>query len=152
MARKYDRYGLNRQFKLKPLTKRTPFPHKLPFVDDFSYGSLAHKIKQEKGMRPRRAGPTDHITGVKRERMELPDTIDHHNGISKVLKAEIIGMYGIGAVALAVAAGELAVPGAVAYEAATGVRMSTMAGRIAKALPRAIARTTRNVVRDFHLD
>lgn len=149
MARKFDRYGLNRQFKLKPLTKRTPFPYKLPFVDDFSYGSLAHKIKKEKGMRPRRAGPTDHITGVKRERMELPDTIDHHNGISKVLKAEIIGMYGIGAVALAVAAGELALPGAIAYEASTGMTYGQMAGRIAKAMPRAIANEAANV---FHLD
>lgn len=48
MARKYDRYGLNRQFKRKPLTKRTPFPHKLPFVDDFSYGAVIHRVKSEK--------------------------------------------------------------------------------------------------------
>lgn len=149
MARKFDRYGLNRQFKWKPVSKRTPFPYKLPFVDDFSYGSVAHKIKQEQGMRPRRAGPMDNITG---KRMELPDTLDHSQGISKVLKAEIIGMYGIGAVALGVAAGELAVPGAVAYEASTGVPVGVMAGRVVKALPRAIARSAMNVVRDFHLD
>lgn len=45
MARKFDRYGLNRQFKSKPLTKRTPFPYKLPFLDDFSYGAVIHRVK-----------------------------------------------------------------------------------------------------------
>ena len=47
MPRKFDRYGLNRQFKRKPVSKRTPFPHKLPFVDDFSYGAAIHRVKLE---------------------------------------------------------------------------------------------------------
>lgn len=149
MARKFDRYGLNRQYKRKPVSKRHPFPHKLPFVDDFSYPAVSHKIKQENGMRPRRAGPLEKVTGVKRQRMDLPDTIDHHNGISKLLKAEIIGMYGIGAVALGVAAGELALPGAIAYEASTGMTYGQLAGRFVKAFPRVIAEETANV---FHLD
>ena len=44
MARKYDRYGLNRQFKAKPCSKRHPFPHKLPFVDDYSLANEAEKV------------------------------------------------------------------------------------------------------------
>jgi len=36
MARKFDKYGYNRQYKRKPASKRNPFPHSLPFIDDFS--------------------------------------------------------------------------------------------------------------------
>lgn len=43
MARKYDRYGLNRQYKAKPCSKRYPFPYPLPFVDDFSAGNVLEK-------------------------------------------------------------------------------------------------------------
>ena len=43
MARKYDRYGFNRQFKAKPCTKRYPFPYPLPFVDDFSAKNVLEK-------------------------------------------------------------------------------------------------------------
>lgn len=43
MVRKYDRYGLNRQFKAKPCTKRYPFPYPLPFVDDYSLANVGDK-------------------------------------------------------------------------------------------------------------
>ena len=43
MARKYDRYGYNRQYKAKPCTKRYPFPYPLPFVDDFSAANVLEK-------------------------------------------------------------------------------------------------------------
>lgn len=37
MPRKFDKYGLNRQFKNKPCSRRDPFPRDhLPFVDDMS--------------------------------------------------------------------------------------------------------------------
>ena len=37
MVRKFDKYGLNRQFKNKPCSRRDPFPRDhLPFVDDMS--------------------------------------------------------------------------------------------------------------------
>jgi len=44
MARKYDRYGYNRQFKAKPCTKRYPFPYPLPFVDDFGVENVTEKF------------------------------------------------------------------------------------------------------------
>lgn len=43
MARKYDRYGLNRQFKAKPCSKRYPFPYPLPFIDDYSAANVLEK-------------------------------------------------------------------------------------------------------------
>ena len=43
MARKYDRYGYNRQYKAKPCTKRYPFPYPLPFVDDFGAANVLEK-------------------------------------------------------------------------------------------------------------
>ena len=37
MPRKFDKYGLNRQFKDRPCSRRDPFPRDhLPFVDDMS--------------------------------------------------------------------------------------------------------------------
>ena len=47
MARKYDRYGLNRQFKAKPCSKRYPFPYPLPFIDDFSAVNVFEKASAE---------------------------------------------------------------------------------------------------------
>ena len=35
MARKYDRYGRNRQFRRNPTRSRKFFPYKLPFLNDF---------------------------------------------------------------------------------------------------------------------
>lgn len=35
MARKYDRYGRNRQFRRNPTRSRKFFPYRLPFQDDF---------------------------------------------------------------------------------------------------------------------
>ena len=43
MVRKYDRYGLNRQFKAKPCAKKHPFPYRLPFVDDFGLANEFEK-------------------------------------------------------------------------------------------------------------
>jgi len=43
MPRQYDQYGWNRQFKWQPCSKSHPFPHPLPFVDDFSPASAFHK-------------------------------------------------------------------------------------------------------------
>lgn len=60
MVRKYDKYGLNRQFKNKPCSRRDPFPRDhLPFVDDMSVKKiLDDAIKTVKppiqpGKRPR---------------------------------------------------------------------------------------------------
>jgi len=36
MARKYDRYGRNRQFRRNPLRTRKFFPYRLPFMSNFS--------------------------------------------------------------------------------------------------------------------
>tara|TARA_B110000046_G_scaffold98839_1_gene106418 strand:+ start:202 stop:705 length:504 start_codon:yes stop_codon:yes gene_type:complete len=48
MVRKYDRYGLNRQFKNKPCSRRDPFPRDhLPFVDDMSIRKKIHDVKKE---------------------------------------------------------------------------------------------------------
>ena len=47
MARKYDRYGLNRQFKAKPCSKRYPFPYPLPFIDDYSAANVLEKASAE---------------------------------------------------------------------------------------------------------
>jgi len=35
MARKYDRYGRNRQFRRNPTRSRKFFPYQLPFIPDF---------------------------------------------------------------------------------------------------------------------
>lgn len=35
MPRKYDRYGINRQFRRNPSRKRNPFPYRLPFMPDY---------------------------------------------------------------------------------------------------------------------
>lgn len=35
MARKYDRYGRNRQFRRNPTRSRKFFPYRLPFMNDF---------------------------------------------------------------------------------------------------------------------
>lgn len=35
MARKYDRYGRNRQFRRNPTRSRKFFPYELPFIRDF---------------------------------------------------------------------------------------------------------------------
>jgi len=35
MARKYDRYGRNRQFRRNPTRSRKFFPYQLPFANDF---------------------------------------------------------------------------------------------------------------------
>lgn len=47
MARKYDRYGYNRQFKAKPCSKRYPFPYPLPFIDDYSAGNVLEKASAD---------------------------------------------------------------------------------------------------------
>ena len=47
MARKYDRYGLNRQYKAKPCSKRYPFPYPLPFVDDYGIGNSVEKARAD---------------------------------------------------------------------------------------------------------
>jgi hypothetical protein len=47
MARKYDRYGLNRQFKAKPCSKLYPFPYPLPFIDDYSAANVLEKASAE---------------------------------------------------------------------------------------------------------
>lgn len=51
MVRKYDKYGLNRQFKSNPCSRRDPFPRDhLPFVDDMSNKKiLDDAIKASKG-------------------------------------------------------------------------------------------------------
>lgn len=51
MVRKYDKYGLNRQFKSNPCSRRDPFPRDhLPFVDDMSRKkTLDDAIKASKG-------------------------------------------------------------------------------------------------------
>merc|ERR1719506_2044922 len=57
MARKFGKYGWNRQFKNKPLRRDRwdPFPKDhLPFIDDFSVGSYLTKKEQVNAMRPKR--------------------------------------------------------------------------------------------------
>lgn len=45
MARKYDRYGYNRQFKTNPASRSDPFPRdSLPFQDAQSNGARAAKV------------------------------------------------------------------------------------------------------------
>jgi len=56
MARKYDRYGLNRQYKAKPCSKRYPFPYPLPFVDDFGLPNQAEKAMSIKPNTPSEPG------------------------------------------------------------------------------------------------
>jgi len=57
MARKFGKYGLNRQFKWKPLRRDRwdPFPKDhLPFIDDFSVGAYVSKKEQADSMRNKR--------------------------------------------------------------------------------------------------
>jgi hypothetical protein len=53
MTRKFDKYGFNRQYLRKPLSRRDPFPRDhLPFVSDFSVGSSMHNAATTKGPGP----------------------------------------------------------------------------------------------------
>ena len=53
MTRKFDKYGFNRQYLRKPLSRRNPFPRDhLPFVSDFSIGSSMHNAATTKGPGP----------------------------------------------------------------------------------------------------
>ncbi len=53
MTRKFDKYGFNRQYLRKPLSRRDPFPRDhLPFVSDFSVGSSMHNAATNKGPGP----------------------------------------------------------------------------------------------------
>lgn len=53
MTRKFDRYGFNRQYLRKPLSRRDPFPRDhLPFVSDFSVGASMHNAATNKGPGP----------------------------------------------------------------------------------------------------
>jgi len=45
MARKYDRYGRNRQFRRNPTRSRKFFPHQLPFLPDFRLHNDLSEIK-----------------------------------------------------------------------------------------------------------
>ena len=61
MPRKFDKYGWNRQFKWHPVSRRHPFPHHLPFIDDFSVAATVAAQDKAKGNWPRRAlGPPIH--------------------------------------------------------------------------------------------
>jgi len=44
MPRQYDKYGFNRQYLRRPVRRKSPFPHRLPFCDGFSTGALIHKV------------------------------------------------------------------------------------------------------------
>ena len=68
MPRKFDKYGLNRQFKDRPCSRRDPFPRDhLPFVDDMSRKkSLDDAIKASK--------PNKFKNASKRARAEVEKT------------------------------------------------------------------------------
>ena len=71
MARKFGKYGLNRQFKWKPLRRDRwdPFPKDhLPFIDDFSVGAYGVKKAQVDAMRNKR----------KRDDLITPTTLKGH--------------------------------------------------------------------------
>lgn len=73
MARKYDRYGLNRQYKRKPCSKRYPFPYPLPFVDDYSAANVLEKASAVTAFTPGDPGshhvfPNEQFEGNKRSR------------------------------------------------------------------------------------
>ena len=44
MPRQYDKYGFNRQYLRRPVRRKSPFPHRLPFCDGFSTRALMHKV------------------------------------------------------------------------------------------------------------
>ena len=53
MTRKYDKYGFNRQYLRKPLSRRDPFPRDhLPFISDFSVDSSMQNAATGKGPGP----------------------------------------------------------------------------------------------------
>lgn len=53
MVRKYDKYGLNRQFKNKPCSRRDPFPRDhLPFADDMSHKKVLDEAKKSVSKAP----------------------------------------------------------------------------------------------------
>jgi len=68
MPRKFDKYGLNRQFKDRPCSRRDPFPRdNLPFVDDMSRKkTLDDAIKASK--------PNKFKNASKRARAEIEKT------------------------------------------------------------------------------
>ena len=72
MVRKYDKYGLNRQFKRNPCSRRDPFPRDhLPFVDDMSNKkTLDDAIKASKGSSAR-----ERLNRAKEEGKKIKDEL-----------------------------------------------------------------------------
>ncbi len=152
MVRKYDKYGLNRQFKSNPCNRRDPFPRDhLPFVDDFSLGKKvrdavkndsdkfkeavrANQKRKREMSRAMRAG--EDPLGQNKYKMTKSD--------KRKLAAGILGSYMLGG------AGIIGLEAAVAYNAAfteaTGVGMPTIVGRAAK---RAFVEMAEGVGGDF---
>jgi hypothetical protein len=111
MPRKFDKYGFNRQYLRRPCTRANPFPHKLPFVDDFSLSALIHKaqsapptggVSTPTGNVPAGTGPMPPGSyGGKRMRVT--------QALERFVKREIVSLGEAGS--LGFIAGEIAEPG-----------------------------------------
>lgn len=129
MARKFGKYGWNRQFKNKPLRRDRwdPFPKDhLPFIDDFSVGAFLAK-KAEQGSKRQRIDAFFNDTARKGPVPKRPKT----GGTSTR------SLFTNDAVALAGTAGALA--GRAAYTGA-GIAIDRLNARVTQAIEEGFAR------------
>jgi hypothetical protein len=78
MARKYDRYGRNRQFRRNPTRGRKFFPNQLPFQDHFRLKSSPTDLKPQSDSAARR----------------MRETIDAFEPSTRKRSREFINQYG----------------------------------------------------------
>lgn len=101
MPRRFDKLGLNRQFKWRPVRRDRwdPFPKDhLPFVDDFSMVAVAAKVNAAQDMK-KPTPNTPNTGGTKRPRpeihsgMKLPDFKKAKTSVKKEFKKAAKELY-----------------------------------------------------------
>lgn len=139
MTRKFDKYGFNRQYLRKPLSRRDPFPRDhLPFVSDFSVGSSMHNAATNKGPGPLKGAVNkgfkeahrayqkakrDATKALRKEAKKLKKTVKSHL-MEELEGAAVIGGTWLLSYLLAPATGGASV---VAGEEATDVELAAFA-------------------------
>jgi len=139
MPRQYDKYGFNRQYLRRPLRRKSPFPHRLPFCDGFSTGALIHKVlsapPSKSASVPQNNVPTKepgHLPGELTRREPLPPDMGRNHykrmsvtkAISTFVKREVVSLGEAGTVGFI--ASELAEPGGPIVALGGGLAVSTM--------------------------
>ena len=174
MPRKFDKYGWNRQFKWQPVSKRHPFPYRLPFVDDFSDTAAYHKVQvmdppDDDNMSdssvnsPDILDPEEYFKMVQRRRNRTKQFRELHGGLLPFPKRaktshahSTVKAFGAGAAVVGTTAGIIFAPEiGLAAAAAFGERQAatTVARRqfIRGKLPDALRRWSRRAVKAYRL-